>query len=190
MNYVRISILIFIVSSCHEPPNKLKETNMNKVKKLSLLLCGYSRTFNENENENPKDSIALNGLLFEAYLIELDSNGKMSTTVGLGEFTSNGPNSKDDLQMNYIKSSDTIFISNRDLQSILNQSNEILKKKEYWSNLYLTDSWFVKLKINNKTNVFYYGEGALSPIDNIGPEYMQLTTEIVKLSPIQIKDFR
>lgn len=174
MNW-RIVYLSIMLIGCQE-----KEINNNvsshKSENISLLISRGGREVIWEEREK----LIPDSLSDEMYLFELDTIGKLSVSYGFGKQIVNS------IKMNLVETTQSVTLHSVDLDSIFQLANRIYQDKEYQTQNSPTDSWFVRLKIDNKIFNYYLGES----LHSLNANYLDLVDKMVIESPIKVKDYR
>jgi hypothetical protein len=175
------------VQSCSTSEKREKTKKQALITNVSILISGRGREI-VKENTNT-DSIIDNDLSREIYLIELTKDGELKTSLGYGFISSIENSESNNLKMNLIEKKDSLLLTKNKLKHIFKLASEIHTERAYHSNNIFMDSWLIKLKINNKTNIFFLGETA-EPFNKLREEYLTIVDELVKVSAIRVRGYR
>lgn len=183
MKYTIFFLFIFLIKSCNTPEKRVQTKEQAPIKNVSILISGRGR-------EIIGENMAIHeDLSREIYLIELSEDGILKTSLGYGFMISIENSQRNDLKMNLVEKKDSILITKNKLKYIFNLASKIHPKRTYNSKSIYLDSWLIKLKINNKTNIFFLGETA-QPFNKLTIEYLKIVDELVKVSPISVRGYR
>lgn len=183
MKYTIFFLFIFLIKSCNTPEKRVQTKEQAPIKNVSILISGRGR-------EIIGENMAIHeDLSREIYLIELSEDGILKTSLGYGFMISIENSQRNDLKMNLVEKKDSVLITKNKLKYIFNLASKIHPKRTYNSKSIYLDSWLIKLKINNKTNIFFLGETA-QPFNKLTIEYLKIVDELVKVSPISVRGYR
>lgn len=187
MKCIHFFLFVFLSQSCITSEKREQAKQRAPIKNVSILISGRGR---EILMENTKMVTVIDkDLSREIYLIELSEEGKLKTSLGYGFISSIENSRSNNLKMNLIEEKDSVLITKNKLKYIFNLASKINTKREYNSKSILLDSWLIKLKINNKTNIFFLGDTA-EPFNKLSVEYLTIVDELVKVSPIRVRGYR
>jgi|GEM_PF-5416757 len=191
MNFWKIMCLCIVINSCSSSSKKETRDNVDelediKIENVSLLISRTGRAI--PVGEIPEDSIIPDDFMDDLYLLELDSNGLLKTSHGFGKVAMIEGSDRKDLKLNFIESKDSVFLSEEKSNTVLVMAKHIYLNNEYWSERSPTDSWVVKLKINDKTSIYHDGEFLHTKA--LDESYLEIVDEMVRLSKMKVKDYR
>jgi hypothetical protein len=181
-----IGVAIFFGCSTKSLEKKIIKENrqvINQIQNVKILMSRGGRAIRIGEIS--KDSIIPEDFMDEIYCLELNNKGKLTTYFGFGSITIK--NKKKNLFLNEIIKADTIYLQDKLCQKILKIANRIYSRKEYFSDLFPTDSWLIKLQINDKTNIYHDCE--FLNLKELNKDYIDIVNEIVKQSIIKVDEW-
>lgn len=156
----------------------------NNVQKKHEQIEQIVMTISQGGREIPyvpgKDTIIPSTEEDEIYSLRLNSSGKLVVLYGFGERSLN------DVKLNSVVKKDSLFIDKDKLKDLVSMAQRINSHKSYKTNKSPTDSWLIKLEINNKESIFYSGENVDGSASTINKDYIDIVQKMVNLSPIKI----
>ncbi len=182
-----LAIITCFIVSCNsfDKRKKIKDKTINKI---TILLSGRGR-------EIPifygfKDTIIPEELSSQVYLFELNQQGNLTASLGFGQVSWNDGSDTNDIKLKGIDSKDSTCIKSDKKQKILSIAERLYKQDSYRTKNHPTDSWIVKLTLNNKSSIYYVGEDISNNDESINNDYRDIIDLIVKESPIIIREYR
>ena len=181
-------MLSLITISCKDYKKKRIVITDNKIDVISVLLYGRARQIIQSETNNkiliPEETSD------EIYLFELNKRGILKSSRGYGKVIWFNGSDTNDIKLNYIENTKLSNINSKVKQRIIKMAKNIYKQNEYKTRWYPNDSWLVKLKINNKSSLYYVCEDIVISDKKINADYRNIIDLIVNSSPIKIREYR
>jgi hypothetical protein len=186
MNLRSLGFIIGILASCNHSQNTERK-NDPPIEKITVLISGRGREIILSDPS--KDTIIPNELSREIYLLELNPEGKLKTSLGYGQVHWIYGSDKNNIKLNYIEREDSTLIDNKKKQVIFSIAGKLSTQKEYRTRNSPTDSWLVKLKLNTKTSIYYIGEDVSKNNDVLNKNYKTIIDLLIKESSIKVREY-